>query len=209
MQTYLVVAHRTLVGQHLLDHVRTISDAAGPGQSRFYLVVPVRHPRDHAWTDGEVEATARLAGIRLAAAPVRPVLDEDRADVLAGGNVADGDQTAARIGDGRAAVAGARHADQGRAVGDQDVAGALVAAVLPLVDRPLAVGALLASAGRGEPLVGRRFGGHAASPRPVRSPNRARRRPHADRHATFRRSHHVPRRHVRSRPSSVAREALR
>ena len=25
MQTYLVVAHRTLVGQHLLDHVRTIS----------------------------------------------------------------------------------------------------------------------------------------------------------------------------------------
>jgi hypothetical protein len=59
MQTYLVVAHRTLVGQHLLDHVRTISDAAGPGGCRFYLVVPVRHPRDHAWTDGEVEATAR------------------------------------------------------------------------------------------------------------------------------------------------------
>jgi hypothetical protein len=59
MQTYLVVAHRTLVGQHLLDHVRTISDAAGPGACRFYLVVPVRHPRDHAWTDGEVEATAR------------------------------------------------------------------------------------------------------------------------------------------------------
>src|SRR4029453_13519172 len=59
MQTYLVVAHRTLVGQHLLDHVRKISDAAGPGGCRFYLVVPVRHPRDHAWTDGEVEATAR------------------------------------------------------------------------------------------------------------------------------------------------------
>jgi len=59
MQTYLVVAHRTLVGQHLLDHVRTISDEAGPGGCRFYLVVPVRHPRDHAWTDGEVEATAR------------------------------------------------------------------------------------------------------------------------------------------------------
>jgi hypothetical protein len=88
MQTYLVVAHRTLVGQHLLDHVRSISEAAGPGQApsggpvrstesgrqgpsgpvqstesgrrvRFYLVVPVRHPRDHAWTDGEVEAAAR------------------------------------------------------------------------------------------------------------------------------------------------------
>ena len=59
MQTYLVVAHRTLVGQHLLDHVRSISEAAGSGGCRFYLVVPVRHPRDHAWTDGEVEATAR------------------------------------------------------------------------------------------------------------------------------------------------------
>jgi hypothetical protein len=72
MQTYLVVAHRTLVGQHLLDHVRSMSEAAGPGQGpsgpvrstesgrlRFYLVVPVRHPRDHAWTDGEVEAAAR------------------------------------------------------------------------------------------------------------------------------------------------------
>jgi hypothetical protein len=59
MQTYLVVAHRTLVGQHLLDHVRSISEAAGPAQFRFYLVVPVRHPRDHAWTDGEVEAAAR------------------------------------------------------------------------------------------------------------------------------------------------------
>jgi hypothetical protein len=73
MQTYLVVAHRTLVGQHLLDHVRSIAEAAGPGpdpsgpvrstgsgrQVRFYLVVPVRHPRDHAWTEGEVEAAAR------------------------------------------------------------------------------------------------------------------------------------------------------
>ena len=59
MQTYLVVAHRTLVGQHLLDHVRSIGEAAGSGQSRFYLVVPVRHPRDHSWTDGEVEAAAR------------------------------------------------------------------------------------------------------------------------------------------------------
>jgi hypothetical protein len=73
MQTYLVVAHRTLVGDHLLDHVRSISEAAGPGQGpsgtpgsteggadvRFYLVVPVTHPRDHAWTEGEVKAAAR------------------------------------------------------------------------------------------------------------------------------------------------------
>ena len=35
MQTYLVVAHRTLVGEHLLDHVRSICGAptAGPGPS--------------------------------------------------------------------------------------------------------------------------------------------------------------------------------
>jgi hypothetical protein len=78
MSTYLVVAHRTLVGEHLLDHVRSLCEAAaedagtggqgtgGPEQTtdsgtpvRFHLVVPVTHPRDHAWTDGEVEAAAR------------------------------------------------------------------------------------------------------------------------------------------------------
>jgi hypothetical protein len=58
MQTYLVVAHRTLVGEHLLDHVRSICGAGVAGQCRFYLVVPVTHPRDHAWSEGEVEATA-------------------------------------------------------------------------------------------------------------------------------------------------------
>jgi hypothetical protein len=54
--TYLVVAHRTLVGQHLLDHVREL---AATEQCRFHLVVPVRHPDGHAWTDGEIEAVAR------------------------------------------------------------------------------------------------------------------------------------------------------
>ena len=56
MPTYLVVAHRTLVGEHLLDHVRSL---CGPTECRFYLVVPVTHPRDHAWSEGEVEAAAR------------------------------------------------------------------------------------------------------------------------------------------------------
>jgi hypothetical protein len=81
METYLVVAHRTLVGEHLLDHVRSLCGAgeAGPDDAptggrgpsgpvrstesgkpvRFYLVVPVTHPRDHAWSEGEVEAAAR------------------------------------------------------------------------------------------------------------------------------------------------------
>jgi hypothetical protein len=60
MRSYLVVAHRTLVDDHVLDHVRTLSaEGDGEGDAEFHLVVPVRHPRDHAWTDGEVEAAAR------------------------------------------------------------------------------------------------------------------------------------------------------
>src|SRR5918995_616803 len=62
MPTYLVVAHRTLVGEHLLEHVRSLceaDEAGGSRECRFYLVVPVRHPRDHAWSEGEVEAAAR------------------------------------------------------------------------------------------------------------------------------------------------------
>jgi hypothetical protein len=60
MQAHLVVAHRTLIGDHLLDHARRLI-AAGP--CRFHLVVPVTIPRDHAWSDGEVTAAAeaRLA----------------------------------------------------------------------------------------------------------------------------------------------------
>lgn len=56
MSAYLVVAHRTLVGEALLDHVRSL---CGAGDCRFHLVVPVTHPRDHAWSEGEVTAAAR------------------------------------------------------------------------------------------------------------------------------------------------------
>lgn len=55
MRTYLVVAHRTLVEDHLLDHVRSLCAA---GDSAFHVVVPVTHPRDHAWSDGEVRGVA-------------------------------------------------------------------------------------------------------------------------------------------------------
>lgn len=55
MAQYLVVAHRTLVGDDLLDEVR---HRIAPGNA-FHLVVPVHHPTDHAWSNGEVEATAR------------------------------------------------------------------------------------------------------------------------------------------------------
>jgi GABA permease len=54
--TYLVVAHRTLVGQHLIDHCRALSESE---DCQFHLVVPVRHPGGHAWTDGEIDAIAR------------------------------------------------------------------------------------------------------------------------------------------------------
>ena len=56
MGTYLVVAHRTLIGQALLDHLRTLGP---PGACRLHLVVPVRHPADHSWSDGEVDAVAK------------------------------------------------------------------------------------------------------------------------------------------------------
>ncbi len=50
----MVVAHRTLVEDHLLDHVRGLCEA---GECRFHLVVPVTHPMG-AWSEGEVEAAA-------------------------------------------------------------------------------------------------------------------------------------------------------
>lgn len=56
MSTCLVVAHRTLVGEHLLEHVRELGERE---DCRFHLVVPAHHPDDHAWTDGEIEAAAR------------------------------------------------------------------------------------------------------------------------------------------------------
>jgi hypothetical protein len=50
----MVVAHRTLVEDHLLDHVRGLCEA---GECTFYLVVPVTHPMG-AWSEGKIEAVA-------------------------------------------------------------------------------------------------------------------------------------------------------
>jgi hypothetical protein len=55
MREYLVVAHKTLVGPHLMEYVRA---CLGQGPCHFHLVVPVQHPAG-AWTDGQVEAAAR------------------------------------------------------------------------------------------------------------------------------------------------------
>ena len=56
MRRYLIVAHRTLGGDHLIEHVRTLREE---GPCRFLLLVPVEHPSGHPWTEGEVNATAR------------------------------------------------------------------------------------------------------------------------------------------------------
>ena len=55
MRRYLVVAHRTLGGEHLIDHVRSLRQE---GPCRFLLLVPVEHPSGHPWTEGEVKAAA-------------------------------------------------------------------------------------------------------------------------------------------------------
>jgi hypothetical protein len=59
MREYLVVAHKTLVGQHLIEFVQSAMER---GPCHFHLLVPVQHPTG-AWTDGQVEAAAeaRLA----------------------------------------------------------------------------------------------------------------------------------------------------
>lgn len=56
MAHYLVVAHRTLIGEHLLNEVRRRMEA---GPCDVHLVVPVQHPTDHQWSQGEVEQRAR------------------------------------------------------------------------------------------------------------------------------------------------------
>jgi hypothetical protein len=56
MRRYLIVAHRTLGGADLLDRLRRhVED----GPCRFHLLVPVTHPADHVWTEGEVRAAAQ------------------------------------------------------------------------------------------------------------------------------------------------------
>ena len=56
MRRYLVIAHRTLGGEHLLEEVqRRIAE----GPSQFHILVPAHHPSDHSWTDGQIEAEAR------------------------------------------------------------------------------------------------------------------------------------------------------
>ena len=55
MRRYLVVANRTLGGQHLLDAVR---QRMQDGECTFHVVVPASHPSS-TWTEGQVVAQAK------------------------------------------------------------------------------------------------------------------------------------------------------
>jgi hypothetical protein len=55
MRHYLVVANRTLGGQHLVDAVRL---RMLDGECTFHIVVPASHPSS-TWTEGQVMAEAQ------------------------------------------------------------------------------------------------------------------------------------------------------
>jgi hypothetical protein len=55
MRRILIVAHKTLGGEHLKEEV---SRRLAEGECEFHLLVPERHPNDHAWTDGQVRRAA-------------------------------------------------------------------------------------------------------------------------------------------------------
>ena len=57
MRQYIVVAHRTLGGAHLLDHLKEL--AHGDPKCRFHVVVPRYHPRDQVWSDGTTQEFAQ------------------------------------------------------------------------------------------------------------------------------------------------------
>ena len=122
MNTFLVVAHRTLVEDHLLEHVRTMCEAA-PGECAFHLVVPVTHPPG-AWSEGEVSAAAR------------DKLDEGLA---AFARVAPGAEVTGEIGDANPvyATSAALLADP-----DRDWAGIIVSTLPPGVSRWLGLDAV-------------------------------------------------------------------
>lgn len=57
MRRYLVVAHRTLGGAHLFEHLHKLRDE--DPYSRFHFVVPMYHPKDHNWTEPECRKAAQ------------------------------------------------------------------------------------------------------------------------------------------------------
>ena len=93
MRRYLVVANRTVCGEHLLEHMRDLA-APEPDGVEFDVVVPATSGPHTGWTEGESEHAAKLrlvdalerfdaAGLRVNgtvgdANPVLAVLDACR-----------------------------------------------------------------------------------------------------------------------------------
>jgi hypothetical protein len=59
MRRYLIVAHRTLGGSHLIEEVVRRRDADG-GRCAFHLLVPMEHGAG-AWSDGRIHKAAEQA----------------------------------------------------------------------------------------------------------------------------------------------------
>jgi GABA permease len=57
MRCYLVVAHRTLGGPHLIDEL--LRRRAEDPYCTFHLVVPEHHPQVHGWSEHSVRVAAR------------------------------------------------------------------------------------------------------------------------------------------------------
>lgn len=57
MKRVLIVANRTLCGEHLMDEVRR--QMAEDSECEFHVVVPASHPGGGAWTEGGAQAAAR------------------------------------------------------------------------------------------------------------------------------------------------------
>jgi hypothetical protein len=53
---YLVVAHRTLSGPHLVERLAQLAEH---GPTAFHIVVPAEPPGSHAWTEAEARRTAQ------------------------------------------------------------------------------------------------------------------------------------------------------
>jgi hypothetical protein len=56
MKRVLIVANRTLAGEHLMDEVRR---QLSEGDCEFHVVVPATHPGGGTWTEGGAQAAAR------------------------------------------------------------------------------------------------------------------------------------------------------
>ena len=56
MPRFVVVAHRTLGGTHLFDHLRQL--VHDDSSCEFHVLVPRYPPRDKTWSDGTTQALA-------------------------------------------------------------------------------------------------------------------------------------------------------